>query len=226
MTLRRPNCDADPVPIGRRASSRSPMHDFRQIAATRLRRAGHRRCRRRRPRWSIRAWPSACARWAWHASDDYCALWSTARRASDERQQMIAALTTNVTRFFREPHHFEHLQRQGPAAAGRQPRAAAARCASGRPPARAARSPIRSRLTVLSVMPERRSLDVKILATDIDPECSRARPCRASIGEAALEAVSRDAAQPLVRAGVRTTASAGRIAARRLRRWSPSASST
>ena len=27
-----------------------------------------------------------------------------------ERDQMIAALTTNVTRFFREPHHFEHLR--------------------------------------------------------------------------------------------------------------------
>ena len=31
-----------------------------------------------------------------------------ARRA----QQMIAALTTNVTRFFREPHHFEHLRKR------------------------------------------------------------------------------------------------------------------
>ncbi len=42
---------------------------------------------------------------------DYCAFLDQAGGA-DERQQMMAALTTNVTRFFREPHHFEHLKTQ------------------------------------------------------------------------------------------------------------------
>src|ERR1700761_5435266 len=40
---------------------------------------------------------------------DYCALVQDENNL-DERQAMIAAMTTNVTRFFREPHHFEHLE--------------------------------------------------------------------------------------------------------------------
>ena len=40
---------------------------------------------------------------------DYCALVGS-EEGAEERAQMIAALTTNVTRFFREPHHFEHLK--------------------------------------------------------------------------------------------------------------------
>ena len=38
----------------------------------------------------------------------YCRLIVDERQV-DERQAMMAALTTNVTRYFREPHHFEHL---------------------------------------------------------------------------------------------------------------------
>eukprot|EP01042_Synura_sphagnicola_P011295 gene11295-14440_t len=41
---------------------------------------------------------------------DYCSLIQDAEGV-DERQKMLAALTTNVTRFFREPHHFEHLSK-------------------------------------------------------------------------------------------------------------------
>ena len=41
---------------------------------------------------------------------DYCELVGS-EEGTDERTQMIAALTTNVTRFFREPHHFDHLRR-------------------------------------------------------------------------------------------------------------------
>ena len=39
---------------------------------------------------------------------EYC---NTVRENELERGSMIAALTTNVTRFFREPHHFEHLRK-------------------------------------------------------------------------------------------------------------------
>src|SRR5689334_22447241 len=38
----------------------------------------------------------------------YVALLSSPDGA-EERRHMVTALTTNVTRFFREPHHFEHL---------------------------------------------------------------------------------------------------------------------
>jgi chemotaxis protein methyltransferase CheR len=40
---------------------------------------------------------------------DYCALISSEAGAA-ERQKMIAALTTNVTNFFRETHHFDNLK--------------------------------------------------------------------------------------------------------------------
>ena len=40
---------------------------------------------------------------------EYCALVEGAKGV-DERQAMMAALTTNVTRYFREPHHFDHLR--------------------------------------------------------------------------------------------------------------------
>ncbi len=40
---------------------------------------------------------------------DYC---ETVREDEAERNSMIAALTTNVTRFFREPHHFDHLRNE------------------------------------------------------------------------------------------------------------------
>ena len=42
---------------------------------------------------------------------DYCALVAS-QAGVEERQKMLASLTTNVTRFFREPHHFEHLRRK------------------------------------------------------------------------------------------------------------------
>ncbi len=87
--------------------------------------------------------------------------------AEEERSRLLMALTTNVTRFFREPHHFDHLVEQV-----LQPRAAAVRagaplrlwsaaCSTGQEPYSMA-------LAVLSVLPEAPELDVRILATDID----------------------------------------------------------
>jgi chemotaxis protein methyltransferase CheR len=97
---------------------------------------------------------------------DYCALVGSPAGA-DERAQMIAALTTNVTRFFREPHHFEHLKERllAPLAEeirnGRRVRIWSAGCSSGQEPYSIA-------LSILSVMPDARSFDLRILATDIN----------------------------------------------------------
>ncbi len=97
---------------------------------------------------------------------DYCEL-VTGTEGLDERQQMICALTTNVTKFFREPHHFEHLKAQvlppllDAARRGGRVRIWSAASSDGQEPYSIA-------LTVLSLMPDANSYDVKILATDID----------------------------------------------------------
>jgi chemotaxis protein methyltransferase CheR len=98
---------------------------------------------------------------------DYCALVSAAEGV-DERQKMLAALTTNVTRFFREPHHFEHLKEKvlppllDAARRGGKVRIWSAACSSGQEPFSIA-------MTILSLMPDAGDRDIKILATDIDP---------------------------------------------------------
>jgi len=99
---------------------------------------------------------------------DYCAL-VAGEHGLDERHRMIVALTTNVTRFFREPHHFEHLKTQllppllAEARRGGQVRIWSAGCSNGQEPYSIA-------LTVLSLMPEAADHDVRILATDIDTQ--------------------------------------------------------
>ena len=98
---------------------------------------------------------------------DYCALIQDAKEV-DERQAMMAALTTNVTRFFREPHHFDHLRDQlmpklaEHAKRGGRVRLWSAASSNGQEPYSMA-------ITVLTALPEAADLDVKILATDIDP---------------------------------------------------------
>ncbi|MGZ5947940.1 MAG: CheR family methyltransferase, partial [Caulobacteraceae bacterium] len=85
---------------------------------------------------------------------DYCALLTEEGGAgAGERQQMLAALTTNVTRFFREPHHFDHLKTKvlppllEHARRGGRVRLWSAACSTGPEPYSMA-------LTVLSVMPD------------------------------------------------------------------------
>ena len=97
----------------------------------------------------------------------YCAL-VAGEDGLDERQNMLAALTTNVTRFFREPHHFEHLKSQvlpgllEEARNGGRVRIWSAACSNGQEPYSIA-------LTILSLLPDAGRYDIKILATDIDP---------------------------------------------------------
>src|SRR5262245_34097413 len=81
----------------------------------------------------------------------------------EERRNMLAALTTNVTRFFREPHHFDLLRRQvleplaASARAGARVRLWSAGCSTGQEPYSMA-------MTLLSVLPDAPRLDVRILA--------------------------------------------------------------
>jgi chemotaxis protein methyltransferase CheR len=99
---------------------------------------------------------------------EYCALIGS-EDGSAERAQMIGALTTNVTRFFREPHHFEHMKQQIMAPMikdirdGKRLRIWSAGCSSGQEPYSIA-------LTILSALPDARSFDVRILATDINTQ--------------------------------------------------------
>lgn len=98
---------------------------------------------------------------------DYCALIQH-QDGVDERQHMLAALTTNVTRFFREPHHFDHLRDTvmpalaARAKAGGRVRLWSAACSTGQEPYSMA-------LSALAVLPDAGRYDFKILATDIDP---------------------------------------------------------
>jgi len=98
---------------------------------------------------------------------DYCALIQGVEGV-DELQAMTAALTTNVTRFYREPHHFDHLRDvvmpglAERARKGGRVRLWSAACSNGQEPYSMA-------MTVLSVLPGAADLDVRILATDIDP---------------------------------------------------------
>ena len=87
---------------------------------------------------------------------------------AEERSHMLAALTTNVTRFFREPHHFDHLRSEllppllREAERGNPVRIWSAACSTGE-------EPYSIGMTILGLLPGAASLDVRVLATDIDP---------------------------------------------------------
>lgn len=96
---------------------------------------------------------------------DYCEVLNA---NEEERAAMFSALTTNVTRFFRENHHFEHLREKvlkpqlPELRAKKRFRVWSAGCSSGQEPYSVA-------LSMLSVLPDARSFNVRILATDVNP---------------------------------------------------------
>ena len=98
---------------------------------------------------------------------DYCELVQR-NDGADERQAMIAAMTTNVTRFFREAHHFSFLEKSvlppllARAKRGGRVRLWSSACSSGEEPYSLA-------LTILGLMPDAGEHDILILASDLDP---------------------------------------------------------
>lgn len=101
----------------------------------------------------------------------YCSYLDKAE-GRDERRQMCSLLTTNVTRFFREAHHFRVLVDEvlpplvARARAGGRVRLWSAGCSSGEEPYSIA-------LTVLQLCPDAPRRDIRVLGTDIDPQVIR-----------------------------------------------------
>ncbi|MGC9417856.1 MAG: CheR family methyltransferase [Rhodovulum sp.] len=101
--------------------------------------------------------------------DDFTAYHGYLRaNLEEEADHFISVLTTNVTHFFREQHHFTQLEREVlPPLIERarnrgRVRLWSAGCSSGQEPYSLAGS-------VLALCPEAARLDLKILATDLDP---------------------------------------------------------
>jgi len=96
---------------------------------------------------------------------DYCEL-LRGTDGGDEIADMINAITTNLTRFFREDHHFEHLREEviKPAfKARRKLRVWSAGCSTGEEPYSVA-------ITAMQVDPQTAKSSLKILATDLDTQ--------------------------------------------------------
>ncbi|MEM9705026.1 MAG: protein-glutamate O-methyltransferase CheR [Pseudomonadota bacterium] len=98
----------------------------------------------------------------------YCALIDR-EDGQAERQEMLRALTTNVTRFFREGHHFNHLTANiaprltEAAKRGERVRIWSSACSSGQEPYSIA-------MALLDASPALADADFRILATDIDSD--------------------------------------------------------
>jgi chemotaxis protein methyltransferase CheR len=102
---------------------------------------------------------------------DYCALLQSSD-GQEEIVNLVNAITTNLTKFFRESHHFDHLRQQvlAPLAAqssgSKRLRIWSAGCSAGMEPYSIA-------MIVKSTLRSLQSWDARILATDIDTEMLR-----------------------------------------------------
>lgn len=85
----------------------------------------------------------------------------------EEKQHFISALTTNVSHFFRENHHFDTLRKSilpkliDSAKAGKRVQIWSAGCSNGQEPYSIA-------MTILSYAPDADKLGIRIIGTDID----------------------------------------------------------
>lgn len=97
--------------------------------------------------------------------DDYLDYLERAGSPEDA-QNFVNALTTNLTRFYREDHHFEHLRVYVERLIAQKPRGTRLRiwsagCSTGQ-------EPYTIGLDLIAAFPELKRWDFRILATDID----------------------------------------------------------
>lgn len=91
------------------------------------------------------------------------------KNSAKERSDLLSLLTTNVTHFFREPHHFETLRTDvlpkliEKAKSGGRVRIWSAGCSKGP-------EPFSMAMLIHSMFPDVGRYDFKILGTDIDPQ--------------------------------------------------------
>ncbi len=96
---------------------------------------------------------------------EYCAFVES-KKGESELVELVNAMTTNLTKFFRESHHFDHLKEQVltpllTAGGNRRVRLWSAGCSAGMEPYSIA-------MTACDALQEARGWDLRILATDID----------------------------------------------------------
>ena len=92
---------------------------------------------------------------------DFAAYLATLESDAGERHELISALTTNVSHFYREKHHFEHLRSSVLQSVGNRLRLWSAGCSNGQEAYTLA-------MEVLRSIPDAASRDILILASDID----------------------------------------------------------
>ncbi|KRA95505.1 hypothetical protein ASD83_17740 [Devosia sp. Root685] len=124
--------------------------------------------------------------------DDYVDYLEKGASASDG-QNFVNALTTNLTRFYREDHHFDHLKTYVGALMSERPRGQRLRiwsagCSTGQ-------EPYTIGMDLLAAFPELKRWDFKILATDIDTAVI-AKAARGIYPENELSGLSGERARP------------------------------
>ena len=113
-------------------------------------------------------------------------------------QEFVNALTTNLTRFYREDHHFDHLRKYVETLLASKPRGNRLRiwsagCSTGQ-------EPYTIGMDLLGAFPELKRWDFKILATDIDTAVIE-KAARGVYPENEISGLSRERAAPFAQPG-------------------------
>ena len=116
--------------------------------------------------------------------------------SAKDGQDFVNALTTNLTRFYREDHHFDHLRDYVATLIAERPRGTRLRiwsagCSTGQ-------EPYTISMDLISAFPELKRWDFKILATDIDTAVL-AKAAGGVYPESELNGLSKERARPFER---------------------------